>query len=241
MRRLRRTFRSSHWGKVDPNLTANDQIDGFILTDEKIIEADSDLESMPELSKTDEAADDHMIDELVDLNSLSVKVENLESSLSQQVADKIDDLVPRLVADAIEERLLELLSDTLKNLLPDLLNDSGEHASEHAPTTLTALIVQSPSEEPPAKKLKFMLEDFSIPSPTYLNSIRPPTVINNIPFEKFSANLFSSSSSEFSLTSPVKVDKKGKGKAQVIDDDQLKQLLPFMDEGGSDPKLPNLQ
>nr|GEY49523.1 retrovirus-related Pol polyprotein from transposon TNT 1-94 [Tanacetum cinerariifolium] len=66
--------------------------------------------------------------ETVDLNSLSVKVENLESSLSQRVADKIDDLVPRLVADAIEERLLELLSNTLKNLLPDLLKDSVKKA-----------------------------------------------------------------------------------------------------------------
>ncbi|GKG00418.1 hypothetical protein Tco_0302108, partial [Tanacetum coccineum] len=39
--------------------------------------------------------------------------------------------------------------------------------------------------------------------------IRPPVIINNIPFEQFLASLFSSSSSEFSLTPPPTVTDKG--------------------------------
>ncbi|GJR98982.1 hypothetical protein Tco_0271156 [Tanacetum coccineum] len=72
--------------------------------------------------------------------------------------------------------------------------------------------------------------------PTPLNSFRPPVTFNNISYDQFTTNLFSSGSSEYSPTSPPKVVDKGKGKAQVSDDDQLKQLLPLIDEGGSDPK-----
>ncbi|GJR30896.1 hypothetical protein Tco_1107128 [Tanacetum coccineum] len=52
----------------------------------------------------------------------------------------------------------------------------------------------------------------------------------------------SSSSSEFSPTHPPIVTDKGKGKIiETYEDDQLNQLMPFMDEGGSAPKLSNLQ
>ncbi|GKB30079.1 hypothetical protein Tco_0869480 [Tanacetum coccineum] len=126
-----------------------------------VFEAEDDdendnFENKAELSKTDEAVVDNMIDEMVDIaNSqnvnlnafadkptesdplghlqkdislLATKVNNLESSLSQQVADKTDDSVPRMVADALEERLPELLSDTLKTILPNLLKDSMKKA-----------------------------------------------------------------------------------------------------------------
>nr|GEX90824.1 hypothetical protein [Tanacetum cinerariifolium]GEX90831.1 hypothetical protein [Tanacetum cinerariifolium] len=63
-----------------------------------------------------------------DINSLFAKVKNLESSLSQQVADNIDDSMPRMVADALEERLPKLLYDTIKNILFDLLKDSVKKA-----------------------------------------------------------------------------------------------------------------
>ncbi|GKB09286.1 retrovirus-related pol polyprotein from transposon TNT 1-94 [Tanacetum coccineum] len=45
-------------------------------------------------------------------------------------------------------------------------------------------------------------------------------------------------SSEYSLTSPLKVVDKGKGK--VSEDDQIKQIMPLMDEGGSASNLFNL-
>ncbi|GKG63396.1 hypothetical protein Tco_0640891, partial [Tanacetum coccineum] len=48
----------------------------------------------------------------------------------------------------------------------------------------SALFIYSSDEEPPAKKFKVVLEEYLVPSPTPLNSIRP-IVIDNIPYEKF--------------------------------------------------------
>ncbi|GJS23261.1 hypothetical protein Tco_0451893 [Tanacetum coccineum] len=104
----------------------------------------------------------------------------------------------------------------------------------------SALVVHSSVDEPPVKKLKVVLEDIPIPSPTPLNLVRP-NIINNIPYDQYTTNLFISGSFDFSLTPHPKVADKGNGIAQTFEDDQLKQLLPFMDEGGSVPKLPNLQ
>ncbi|GJS66067.1 hypothetical protein Tco_0680631 [Tanacetum coccineum] len=120
-------------------------------------EADSDdSENAEEISMADEATADNMINEFVDvansqdanpnvsaakaiasdllghlqddITSLASKVNNLESSLSKQVADKNNDLVPRMVADVFEERIPDLLADTLKNILPKLLKDSVKNA-----------------------------------------------------------------------------------------------------------------
>ncbi|GKB30080.1 hypothetical protein Tco_0869481 [Tanacetum coccineum] len=64
------------------------------------------------------------------------------------------------------------------------------------------MVVLSSAKEPPIKKLKVVLDDISILSPTPLNSIRPPTIIDNIPYEQFAKNLFSSGHSDFSPTPP---------------------------------------
>ncbi|GJV36047.1 hypothetical protein Tco_1408524 [Tanacetum coccineum] len=71
---------------------------------------------------------------------------------------------------------------------------------------------------------KFM-PDFTIPLPTPLNSImiqgiRPPIIINNIPFDQYTANLFSSSSFEFYPTPPLMIADKGKNIAN--EDDPIK-------------------
>ncbi|GJY01025.1 hypothetical protein Tco_0359177 [Tanacetum coccineum] len=84
------------------------------------------------------------------------------------------------------------------------------HASVQREQISFALVIYSPNDEPPAKKLKVVLEDYSIPSPTPLNSIRP-TIIDNIPYKQFISNLFSSGSSEFSPTPPPRMAGKGKG------------------------------
>ncbi|GJW42857.1 hypothetical protein Tco_0071656 [Tanacetum coccineum] len=337
-------------------------------------ENDSDLESMPgdeieslsgfeedetdddhhqskhkeEFSKADEAAADNsdpLSHHPADFSSLVATINNLESSLSQKIADKIKESVPRMVADALEERLHEMLFDTLKNILLDLLKDSrklfpknnmivdlqkkltkainikvsksvqrsvrkevkvvnqllkycimqidkndinlrelvdlirdlvilidttsasakvapeGENMSTQENKDLEITIpaiaygeqhlmnttepktteeeqppikkVKSSKEEPLVKKLKFYVPDFTIPSPQPLNSvmpqgIRPPIIINNIPFDQYTANLFSSSSFEFSLTPPPIVADKGKGISN--EEDPIKQLMPLMDE-----------
>ncbi|GJZ46774.1 hypothetical protein Tco_0600606 [Tanacetum coccineum] len=55
------------------------------------------------------------------------------------------------------------------------------------------------------------LEDFLIPFPIPLNSImptviRPPVIINNIPFDQYTTNLFSSGSSKYSPSPPPKME-----------------------------------
>ncbi|GJY59882.1 hypothetical protein Tco_0459774 [Tanacetum coccineum] len=47
--------------------------------------------------------------------------------------------------------------------------------------------------------------------------------------------------SQYSLIPPPEKADKGKGIAQTSDDDTLKQIMPFIDEGGSAPSLTNLQ
>nr|GEY54227.1 phospholipase-like protein [Tanacetum cinerariifolium] len=94
-------------------------------------------------------------------------------------------------------------------------------------------IIHSDFAEPPAKKPEVVI-DIPIPAPTPLNSIKP-TIIDNILYEQFNANLFSSGSSEFSHTPFPSMTDKGKGIAQT-----LKQLMPLLEEGGSTLNLLNL-
>ncbi|GJU42781.1 GTP-binding protein SAR1A-like protein [Tanacetum coccineum] len=69
--------------------------------------------------------------------------------------------------------------------------------------------------------------------------IRPPVIIENIPFEQFSTSLFSLSSSEVSPTPPLIIADKGKNIA--TEEDPMKQRMPFIEQGGSTLKIPNLQ
>ncbi|GJS14322.1 hypothetical protein Tco_0408794 [Tanacetum coccineum] len=89
-----------------------------------------------------------------------------------------------------------------------------------------------------------LVPNFTIPLPTPLNSImpqgiRPLIIINNIPFKQYTTTLFSSSSSEFSPTPPTKIV--DKGKSEATNEDLMKQLMPFIEQGGSAQKIPNLQ
>ncbi|GJY11631.1 hypothetical protein Tco_0380940 [Tanacetum coccineum] len=82
----------------------------------------------------------------------------------------------------------------------------------------SALVIHSSTKETPIKKFKVVLEDYPIPSLTPLNSVRP-TIINNISYEQFTANLFSLGSFKFSLTPPPEMADIGKGIAQTSEDD----------------------
>ncbi|GKC81026.1 hypothetical protein Tco_1136743 [Tanacetum coccineum] len=119
------------------------QSDGIKIT---LTNSSMDARHKEELSKSEEMATNNVLDELADMansenakinssiekpslldplghlhiyfSSLTSRVEHLESSLAQQVANKIEDSMPKLVANAFEERIHDLLSDTLKNILP---------------------------------------------------------------------------------------------------------------------------
>ncbi|GJU04081.1 hypothetical protein Tco_1114419 [Tanacetum coccineum] len=103
--------------------------------------------------------------------------------------------------------------------MKDPASSQGEKpASDLEPSISAAIVIHSMFAKPSSKKPKVVI-DIPIPAQTPLNSIRP-TIIENIPYKK---------------------DDKGKGIAHTIKEDQLNQLMPLLEEGGSDPKLPNLQ
>ncbi|GJR90227.1 hypothetical protein Tco_0214238 [Tanacetum coccineum] len=108
-------------------------------------------------------------------------------------------------------------------------------------------------DEPPAKKLKFLIPSSSIPSPTLLKSIMPdpPKVTEaiKITMDQFTEHLSKTTSSIFSLTPPreptLPKDQtpprdKFKGKS-IATEDPLKDIIPFMEEGGSAPKMSSLK
>ncbi|GJX58869.1 hypothetical protein Tco_0290259 [Tanacetum coccineum] len=315
-----------------------------------------------ELSKSEERDADNVIDELTDmvnadlnafvdkpslldpighlrdeLTNLTTKVQNLESSISKQVADKLEEYVPVLEAETLKETLPDLISDSLKNAIPHIIDESVQQVtkpmnrqfnmfnkhetarfvvlqkersnvlkkkmgssirqevrkgmeevrgkleyctsrvdqnsvdeeqqpknneteeakqnqtieqtppiSEDPPTTekvppvLTALMVlpfeiktseETPTEdEPLLKRQRIFDPDPNMPTLTPLSSYIPPnirpSIVINTPLNQDSSI-------------PPKHDDKGKGIA--IEEDPLKELIPLMDEGGSNLKMPNFK
>ncbi|GJX36186.1 hypothetical protein Tco_0247743 [Tanacetum coccineum] len=102
--------------------------------------------------------------------------------------------------------------------------------------TSTVLVVHSLEEkgleekpvedEPLFKKLRFLVSNPNIPSPTSLKSlipqgIRPPVVIN-MPLDQFTDSLFNTSSSKFSLTPPPIAEKeKSEKRLKDLFDEEL--------------------
>ncbi|GKD37753.1 hypothetical protein Tco_1257960, partial [Tanacetum coccineum] len=83
-----------------------------------------------------------------ELTILSTKVNQLESSISNQVSKELKSSVPTLVTDALKDTLPSLLADALKASLPSLIRDSGEQkskdenmADEHLPNPLQQKIL----------------------------------------------------------------------------------------------------
>ncbi|GJW26132.1 hypothetical protein Tco_0039943 [Tanacetum coccineum] len=126
----------------------------FSISDQVMQEADSDLESMPgdEIESLYGFEEPETNDDTISVrplghhqanfSSLVASIQNLESSLSKKVADKIKESFPRMVVNALEERLPKMLFDTLKTILPDLLQDSMNKAlprlNKHVKKTIKA-------------------------------------------------------------------------------------------------------
>ncbi|GJZ55003.1 hypothetical protein Tco_0610196 [Tanacetum coccineum] len=238
------------------------------MTSHQTQNANSDLESMFDdeimfVSGFEEAfADDYAtkeellkVVENANISSLVGQVKNLESSLSQRVADKINDSIPRMVADALEKRLHELLSDTLKTILPDLLKNYVKKALPKELVRMIDPVPASPkadtegenaSTEPQSDQVKDnestaeAHKEQSSAQGEQSSNQAPPTltdlIVHSSSEEPFAKKL-NSESSDFSLTSPPKAYDKGKGIAS--EDDQLKQLMPFMEQSRSVLKILN--
>ncbi|GJS65564.1 hypothetical protein Tco_0680128 [Tanacetum coccineum] len=110
-----------------------ESVDGFDATDSDI---DDNIHSKPKdnLSKSEEAGLDTSTDKTTDTeplchlrketSSLSTKVHQLESSITQQVADKLEESIPSLVEETLKATLPGLLSGSLKTVMPQMIAES---------------------------------------------------------------------------------------------------------------------
>ncbi|GKF84957.1 hypothetical protein Tco_0249855, partial [Tanacetum coccineum] len=90
--------------------------------------------------------------------------------------------------------------------------------------------------DPPAKKPKVTFEML-----TPIQSVMPPA-FTDIPFSQFAENLFKAEESKFSPSPPRHdIQDKGKGIAEPNEDDQIKMIMPLVEEGGSNPDLSELK
>ncbi|GJY81432.1 retrovirus-related pol polyprotein from transposon TNT 1-94 [Tanacetum coccineum] len=88
-------------------------------------------------------------------------------------------------------------------------------------------------EEPPSKRLKFLIPNLSTTLPNPLSLILP----QNITLDQFTSTLFNTTSSEYSPT-PPRDESIGNGIA--TEENPLKDLIPLIDEGGPALKMPNV-
>ncbi|GKB60528.1 hypothetical protein Tco_0916714 [Tanacetum coccineum] len=102
-------------------------------------------------------------------------------------------------------------------------------------------------DEPLIKKLKLVIPtSLAISSPTPLNSIMPELQnpdANKMTMDQFTKHLANTTSSIFSPSPPreptlPRDEKKGKG---IATEDPIKDIMPFLEEGGSAPKIPSLK
>ncbi|GJZ25445.1 retrovirus-related pol polyprotein from transposon TNT 1-94 [Tanacetum coccineum] len=210
-----------------------ESVSGFEVDDDEE-EEDDHSKDKAELSKTNEAVADDMIDELVDM--ANSKDANLNASANKPIeSDPIGHLQTSISSLAAKKDYLSYYR-TLSRLLKDYVKKALPKFNKRFKKTLRA--------EVPEIILVPLNREFNalnkMESQIFMLLQKPPVIIDNIPFEQFSANLFYSSSFEFTPTPPPKVGDKGKGKAQVSDDDQMKQVMSLMDKGGSAPSFSNL-
>ncbi|GJX52601.1 hypothetical protein Tco_0280970 [Tanacetum coccineum] len=109
-------------------------------------------------------------------------------------------------------------------------------------------------DEPPFKKIKFSIPTSSlIPSPTPLKSIMPESFqkpdTTKMTMDQFIEHLTKTTSSFFSPAppkeqklprdpTPPRDESKGKG---IATEDPLKDIMPFIEEGDSAPKIPSFK
>ncbi|GJY48509.1 hypothetical protein Tco_0438465 [Tanacetum coccineum] len=198
----------------------------------------------------------------IDSGSTSTKVslegEKMSTQENKDSENKDSDTTDH--APAQEEQQPNEIQTKQATADEEMANAQGEQSSEQAPPTaeqvplvITALVVQSSEEkvleekpiedEPLVKRLRLLVLNLNIPSPTPLNSFMPqgikPPVVINMPLDQLTDCIFNTGSSEFSPTPPPIVTHKGKGIA--YEDDQINQFMPLLEQGGSSPKLLNLQ
>ncbi|GKB66091.1 hypothetical protein Tco_0927503 [Tanacetum coccineum] len=122
----------------------NDEVTSVSDLETSETKEDDNLYQPTKLSKSEERDADNVIDELTELKAsadkqslsdplsplrnelshLTTKVQNIESSISKQVTDKLEETVPKLVVETLKETLPELISESLNKDLKKKLGVS---------------------------------------------------------------------------------------------------------------------
>ncbi|GJV48111.1 retrovirus-related pol polyprotein from transposon TNT 1-94 [Tanacetum coccineum] len=210
-----------------------------------IFQDDSNLESMPELSKSKERDADNIVHEMADMNASAAKP-TLET-LPEPIFKSLKTALPQISKDLKKKLGVSIRKEvhkgigTIKRKL-DYYTTRVDHNSikiQDMTTLMRDMIPDSTlgeqddiieekdqKDEPPFKRPRFeILEE--IPSQNPLRSIMPqiktPIVIN-MPLNH---DLIPSKHAD-------------KGKAIATEEDTIKELMPFLEKGGSAPNLSNL-
>nr|GEV62161.1 uncharacterized mitochondrial protein AtMg00810-like [Tanacetum cinerariifolium] len=195
------------------------------------------------------------------VDKLSLWLTKYKDSMPRLFADAFEERVPELLSDTLKNILPQIIKDSVKQALPkfdkivkktlnaeilELLikprNNAFNLLNKKERNRRKCSEEKSIEDEPPFKKLRFLVPNLNISSPTPLKSLMPqgmiPLVVIDIPLDQFTDSLFNTSSSEFSPAPPSKIA--NKGKIIATKDDPTKQLMPFIEQSGSSLKIPNL-
>ncbi|GJX84307.1 hypothetical protein Tco_0335081 [Tanacetum coccineum] len=163
-----------------------------------------------------------------ELRILNTKIDQLESNITKKLTDHIQSSMSSIVADSLKEICLELskviktklgvsvknkvrkgmkvVSDKLASLQSTMATNS-QHVQDlrkEKSSEINTLEKKVTYDEPPVKKLKFLIPASSIPSPTLLNLIMPKPLQkpDAMTIDQFTEYLTKTTLSIFSPTPP---------------------------------------
>nr|GEU67309.1 hypothetical protein [Tanacetum cinerariifolium] len=174
---------------------------------------------------------------------------NLMKDMEDMALELAEEVKAGKAAKAVKEAKADVQGEPLpintifepKNAKNDMADPQGEQSPNQAPSTIkpvspesTALVVHTieepaskekiSEEEPPFKRLNFLISNPITSSPNPLSTILP----QNIYLEQFTGSLFQKASSEYFLN-PPKFESKRKG--IKTEENLMKDLIPLMEEG----------
>nr|GEW86438.1 hypothetical protein [Tanacetum cinerariifolium] len=186
-----------------------------------------------------------------DMHSLNTKVDQLESSISKSVADEIKSSIPSCVVDAIKEQLPGLITQALKACLPQI----QESIQQTVQLSLEAHLPQFATQKELSKIIKTkigksvkakvrngmrfvsdriaFIQSFIATNSQHVSDLRQ--AYQDMIFLLESVEDFKKANVEGEKEiTPLRDESKGKG---IATEEPLKDLMPYIEEGGSMPKI----
>ncbi|GKA27944.1 hypothetical protein Tco_0714112 [Tanacetum coccineum] len=196
--------------------------------------------------------------------------DKIDALVPQMVADVFEERIPDLLADTLKNILHELLQDSIKKALSKFVilqkklgkairttmgksvkrnvkKQIGEIPRDILVFNAKQLVTKVEKNAADIHELVELVPEVLAPAQweQQINDSTDETttakeVLANAQGEKMSSTLVFHSSADEPPVKKLKVTDKGKGIAQTSEDDQMKQLLPLLEQGGSAPKISNL-